>query len=114
MKSFELASLRYERSRAEKLYLEFLRVPSLSVGLYELPAGGVDPQGPHAEDEVYYVVSGQAFIRVGAEEREVTPGSVIFVGAGIEHRFFEIVEDLTLLVFFAPAESLPAARAQAQ
>src|SRR3712207_4430718 len=87
-----------------RLYLEFLRVPSLSVGLYCLPAEGTDPQQPHTEDEVYYVVQGHATIRVAAEDRPVGPGSIVFVAAGVEHRFHTIQEDLVILVFFAPAE----------
>lgn len=79
-------------------------MPSLSMGLYALPAGGVDPQQPHTEDEVYYVVSGRATIRVGEEDRPVESGSVVFVEARVEHRFHTITEDLTVLVFFAPAE----------
>ncbi len=91
-----------ERSRHR--YVEFLRVPSLSLGIYRLPAGGVDAQKPHTEDEVYYVVSGHASIRVGEETRPVAAGSIIFVQAGAEHRFVNIAEDLVVLVFFAPAE----------
>ena len=85
-------------------YLEFLRVPSLSVGLYVLPAGAEDPQQPHTEDEVYHVVSGRGSIRVGAEYSVVEAGSIVFVEAGVDHRFHSIEEDLTVLVFFAPAE----------
>ena len=108
MDAFELEDLLAARELSGQLYVEFLRVPSLSAGLYELPAGGQDPQRPHQVDEVYYVVSGRASIRVGPEARAVASGSVIYVGAGVEHRFFDIQEDLTLLVFFAPAETLPA------
>ncbi|MDQ2718044.1 MAG: cupin domain-containing protein [Chloroflexota bacterium] len=104
MKAFDLAQLIAERSESGNLYLEFLNVPSLSVGLYQLPAGGTDPQGPHTEDEVYYIVSGRASIQVGTEQRLVETGSVVFVGANVEHRFHTITEDLTVLVFFAPAE----------
>ena len=105
MQAFELSQLITERERSDWPYLEFLRVPSLSAGLYALPAGGVDPQKPHAEDEVYYVISGRASIRVADEDRQVEPGTVVYVEAGVEHRFHSITEDLTVLVFFAPAES---------
>jgi quercetin dioxygenase-like cupin family protein len=86
-------------------YLEFLRVVSMSAGLYALPAGGEDPQSPHREDELYYVTRGRAKFFAGAEERDVAAGSLIFVAAGVTHRFYDITEDLHLLVFFAPAES---------
>jgi len=108
MNAFELSHLLAERRQADRLYLEFLRVPSLSLGVYELPAGGVDPQKPHREDEVYYVVSGRGTFRLGAEDRAVGPGTILVVKAGDEHSFHTIREDLSLLVFFAPAESAPA------
>ena len=105
MEAFELSQLAAQRQQSGKLYLEFLRVPSMSLGLYMLPAGGIDPQKPHSEDEVYYIVSGRGSIRVGAEDHKVEPGSIVFVKAGVGHRFHSIAEDLTILVFFAPAES---------
>jgi len=94
-----------ERAQSGKSYLEFLRVPALSAGVYVLPAGATDTQKPHNEDEMYYVVSGQARMQVGSEERDVAAGSVIFVEAHREHRFYDIKEELVVLVFFAPAES---------
>ncbi|MEP0202704.1 MAG: cupin domain-containing protein [Halioglobus sp.] len=84
-------------------YLEFLRVPTLSCGLYSLAAGSKDMQSPHDEDEVYVVLKGKARMRLGAEERSVGPGSLLYVGAATDHSFFEIEEDMTLLVFFASA-----------
>jgi mannose-6-phosphate isomerase-like protein (cupin superfamily) len=104
MQAFELGQLIDQRGKSGKLYLEFLRVPDLSMGLYELPAGGKDPQSPHTEDEVYYVVQGRASIKVGDEDRAVQAGSVVYVAKDVEHRFHSIEEDLTVLVFFAPAE----------
>lgn len=102
----DLPTISAERAQAGKLYREFIRVPMLSVGVYVLPAGGTDPQKPHREDEVYYVVRGRAHMRVGSEEQVVKAGSVIFVGGKIEHQFFDISEELEVLVFFAPAESV--------
>lgn len=102
MKHFELSGLVAEQ--ASRPWLEFLRVPSLSMGVYRLQAGQEDPQRPHTEDEVYYVVAGRARFMAGTEERDVGPGTILFVERLAEHRFFAIAEDLTVLVFFAPAE----------
>lgn len=102
---FDLPTISAERGQAGKLYLEFLRVPALSAGVYVIAAGGADPQKPHHEDEVYYVVRGRGRMRVGSEEQVVKAGSVIFVPAKVEHCFFDISEELEVLVFFAPAES---------
>jgi mannose-6-phosphate isomerase-like protein (cupin superfamily) len=104
MQVFELAKVLEERAHGQRAYLEFLRVPALSLGVYHLKAGQADPQQPHTEDEVYYVLSGKARFRYGPEQLAVGPGSVLFVERTVEHRFFDIAEDLTVLVFFAPAE----------
>jgi mannose-6-phosphate isomerase-like protein (cupin superfamily) len=101
---FELSDLISQQARSEKSYMEFLRIPALSTGLYFLKAGTKDLQSPHSEAEVYYVVQGRARFRLGTEDSEVRMGSIIFVNAGEDHRFESIAEDLVLLVFFAPAE----------
>ena len=94
-----------ERASTGKLYREFLRLPAMSAGLYVLPAGATDPQKPHREDEMYYVIRGRARFRAGDQDAEVSTGSVLFVAAEVEHRFYNISEELAVLVFFAPAES---------
>ena len=104
MQAFEIAPLLEERKQLDKPYLEFLKVPDLSMGLYVLPADGVDAQLPHTEDEVYCVVSGKAQIKVADEDRDVQAGSIVYVAKNVEHRFHSIEAELTLLVFFAPAE----------
>jgi mannose-6-phosphate isomerase-like protein (cupin superfamily) len=105
MDAHELADLVARREAGGAPYLEFLSVPDLSLGLYVLAAGQPDLQEPHTEDEAYYVVSGRGRITVGDEVRDVRPGSIVFVAAGVTHRFHDITEDLTLLVVFGPAEA---------
>ena len=104
MQAYELANLISQRETSDKRYLEFLKVPDISMGLYILPASGVDPQSPHMEDEVYYVVSGRAQIKVADEDRTVQAGSIVYVAKKVEHRFHSIEAELTVIVFFAPAE----------
>jgi mannose-6-phosphate isomerase-like protein (cupin superfamily) len=104
MDAFEMSELVAWREQTGELYHEFLRRPSMSLGLYVLDAGAEDPQSPHDQDEVYYVMSGRAMIAVAGEDRGVNAGSVVFVPAGVEHRFHTIAERLELLVVFAPAE----------
>ena len=101
---FHIDDLSRRRAGESKLYLEFLRVPAMSAGVYVLAKGGTDPQTPHREDEMYYVVRGRARMQIGSDYAEVRSGSVIFVEAELEHRFYDIQEALEVLVFFAPAE----------
>ncbi|MFB3855460.1 MAG: cupin domain-containing protein [Vicinamibacterales bacterium] len=81
-------------------WAEFLNVETLRAGIYRLPVDAIDPQQPHAEDEVYYVIEGRAVLRVEAETMPVGPGSIVFVPAGMPHRFEQIDRDLLVLVFF--------------
>lgn len=83
-------------------YVEHLRVPAMSVGTYCIPAGGVDDQAPHREDEIYLVLSGRGAFEAGGERVDVAAGSTLFVPAGEAHRFVDIAENLTVLVVFAP------------
>jgi mannose-6-phosphate isomerase-like protein (cupin superfamily) len=96
-------------ARSPERYLEFVRVPSFTVGLYVLETGATDHQKPHAEDEVYYVTSGRAKMKIGSKQSsesfEVGSGTIIFVPARVHHVFYEITERLELLVFFGPKQS---------
>jgi mannose-6-phosphate isomerase-like protein (cupin superfamily) len=84
-------------------WVEHLRSADMSVGTYCIPAGGLDDQSPHTEDEIYVVTAGRGRIVTPDGAAEVGVGSVIFVPAGEEHRFDEVTEDLALLVVFGPA-----------
>jgi mannose-6-phosphate isomerase-like protein (cupin superfamily) len=104
MDAWEFTDIEADRAAAGRLYHEFLRVPDLSAGIYVIDAGGVDPQSPHTEDELYYVVAGRGVVTVGDETRPIVPGSTIFVAATVPHHFHDIAQRLELLVVFGPAE----------
>jgi mannose-6-phosphate isomerase-like protein (cupin superfamily) len=103
--AWELSEVEERRKTAGRRYEEFLRVPDLSAGLYVLEAGGTDPQQPHGQDELYHVVAGRAQITVAGGSRPVRAGSLVFVAAGVDHRFHDIEERLEVLVVFGPAET---------
>ena len=103
MQVIEGAGVYTPPGEAPNHYVEQWRVPDLSVGTYSIPAGGVDDQTPHTEDEIYVVQRGRARLVTDSGEAEVGPGAVIFVPAGEGHRFVDVTEDLALLVMFAPA-----------
>lgn len=104
MQVYQLDDVNAQHEPHTKRYIEFLRVPALSLGLYRLAAGAHDPQLPHSEDEAYHIISGRGMIRVGEEDQLVGPGTIVFVPKQIAHRFHTITEDLCVLVIFAPAE----------
>ena len=100
-KAFEIDAEMQKQVSSGHPYREFLRVPNLSCGIYTLPAGARDLQGPHDEDEVYHVLRGRARLKVAGKELAIGPGSVLYVRATSKHSFFEIDEEITILVFFA-------------
>lgn len=101
---FDIEAVRRALEAMNSNWKEFMRVETLSVGLYRLKAGERDPQKPHTEDEIYFVTRGRAKFAVGEDVQDIGAGAVIYVEAGREHRFVDVVEDLEALVIFAPPE----------
>lgn len=90
----------------DKTPQQFFRLLSrddLTVGVLRIQPGGVDMQGTHAQDEVYAVVAGRGIVRLGDVDHPVEPGSIIFVPAGLAHRFHGNKELLTLAYVMVPA-----------
>ena len=110
MDAFDMPQIEEAHRQNGERYHEFLRADRLSVGLYVLEAGATDPQTPHTEDEVYYIVSGVGMIEVAGEDRPVSAGSVIYVDEQVDHRFHSITEDLKVIVVFAPPRRSRAGR----
>src|SRR5262245_10597424 len=100
---FRLEDLEARRRAGADPWLELLRVPSLRTGLYVLPAGAIDDQQPHEEDEVYVVLAGRARFTCEGQDRPVEPGDVIYVAKRLDHRFHSIEEELRIAVVFARA-----------
>ena len=74
---------------------------SMSVELYA--PEGHDTQTPHEQDELYFVVSGCGEFVLGAERLQFESGSVLFVPAGMVHRFENFTAGLiTWVVFWGP------------
>jgi mannose-6-phosphate isomerase-like protein (cupin superfamily) len=87
-------------------YATALAHGSMSVGLYA-PVGR-DPQTPHSQDEVYIVRSGSAEFAVAGEQQSCATGDVLFVAAGVEHRFESLSADFSAwVVFWGPKGGEP-------
>jgi mannose-6-phosphate isomerase-like protein (cupin superfamily) len=110
MESHPLDALAVRQAGSGTTYLEFLRRPSMSLGLYVLGPGATDEQSPHTEDEAYVVLAGQARFTAGDEVCDVGAGDTLFVPAGMPHHFHDITTELRLVVVFAPPEGSLAPR----
>ena len=88
-------------SGADKPYVELFKHGSLVIEIYK--PDQVDPQEPHDQDEVYVVISGSGFFVNGDERKPFEAGEVLFVPAGVVHRFEEFTDDFaTWVVFYGP------------
>jgi len=71
---------------------------------------GNDPQQPHSRDEVYFVASGNGEFVCGNSRQQFGPSDLLFVAAGVEHRFENFSEDLAVWVLFYGPEGGEAAK----
>ena len=97
--------MRMLQKRGKRRYREAFRSRSLSLGVYALPRGGMDPQMPHREDELYFVLSGRADLVAAGRRATLRAGAIAFVAAGVPHRFERIGRGFVVAVAFAPPES---------
>ncbi len=75
---------------------------SMSVEIYR-PLK-TDNQTPHLQDELYVIISGSGDFFNNGERQAFVPGDVLFVPAGIEHRFENFTGDFaTWVIFYGPA-----------
>lgn len=103
-RAFELADLAARLKKQGGYYLDFLRVRNLEAGIIVLRPDEADTQEPHPEDELYYVIKGSGSMELGKKKIGVKEGSIVFVPAGLHHRFFGNTTDLVVLYMFAGKE----------
>ena len=87
--------------------LVMFRHGSLSVEYYG--PEGVDHQTAHTRDEIYVIASGTGTFVNGDERHPFQPGQVLFVPAGVVHRFEDFSGDFATWVFFYGPEGGEAA-----
>lgn len=101
--SFTIREVATRRQESGNAWLEFLNLPSLSMGVYHVPAGINDREThtPHDRDEIYVGIGGKGRLTADGVEFDVEANTIVFVKAGVEHHFHDVTDDLSLLVFFA-------------
>lgn len=93
---------------AGERFVELFQHGTLSVELYA--PRGRDPQSPHTRDEVYVVVQGRGQFRNGDAVHSFGSGDLLFVPAGVVHRFEDFSDDLAVWVIFYGPEGGEATR----
>jgi mannose-6-phosphate isomerase-like protein (cupin superfamily) len=94
-----LSQLDAEKSQ---LFAKVMEHGTMSVEIYR-PVK-TDPQTPHQQDELYVVISGSGEFLNDGKRSVFGKGDVLFVPAGIEHRFENFTDDFTTWVIFYGAE----------
>ena len=82
----------------EHPFITLMRHGSMSIEYYK-PVGK-DLQTPHKQDEIYVIASGKAVFYRNGERMQIASGDVLFVPAGMEHRFEDFTEDFATWVIF--------------
>lgn len=84
-----------------QLFKKVMEHGTMSVEIYR-PVK-TDPQTPHKQDELYVVISGSGEFINDSERSAFEKGDVLFVPAGVEHRFVNFTDDFaTWVIFYGP------------
>ena len=83
----------------------FINKNSLAAGVLMLKPGEEDTQTPHDSDEVYYVISGNGFLKIKDKDYKVSKDKLFFVARDVEHYFHGNTKELKVLYFFGGPDS---------
>ncbi|HWD87385.1 MAG TPA: cupin domain-containing protein [Mucilaginibacter sp.] len=95
------AALNQLEENKDQLFAKVMEHGSMSVEIYRPQK--IDPQTPHGQDELYMVISGRGEFLNDGKRSSFAPGDVLFVPAGVEHRFENFSDDfVTWVIFYGP------------
>ena len=97
---FDLSSYFEKIKNSTSFFHTFINRDSLAVGLLVLKPGEEDTQTPHASDEVYYVISGNGFLKIKNKDYPVSKDKLFFVAKDVKHYFHGNTSELKVLYFF--------------
>lgn len=83
----------------------FINKDSLAAGVLVLKPGEEDTQTPHESDEVYYVISGNGFLKIKDKDYKISKDKLFFVAKDVEHCFHGNTKELKVLYFFGGPDS---------
>jgi mannose-6-phosphate isomerase-like protein (cupin superfamily) len=89
----------------DSYFQTFINKDSLAAGVLVLKPGEEDTQTPHDSDEVYYVISGNGFLKIKDKDYKVSKDKLFFVAKDVEHCFHGNTKELKVLYFFGGPDS---------
>ncbi|MGL4768348.1 MAG: cupin domain-containing protein [Formosimonas sp.] len=90
---------------ASQPFAEVFRHGGVSVELYR-PVGQ-DLQQPHERDEIYVILSGEGIFNHDGTRQAFQAGDLLWVAAGVEHRFEQFSSDFATWVIFYTTQQEP-------
>jgi len=97
---FDLTTYIRKIKKSSSYFYTFIDRDSLAAGVLVLQPGEEDTQEPHDNDEVYYVISGNGFLKIKDKDYKVSKDKLFFVAKDVEHYFHGNTKELKVLYFF--------------
>jgi len=97
---FDLSTYLEKIKKSSSYFYTFINRDSLAAGVLVLQPREEDTQEPHDSDEVYYVISGDGFLKIKDKDYEISKDKLFFVAKGVEHHFHGNKKELKVLYFF--------------
>jgi len=91
--------------KSDSYFHTFINRDSLAAGILMLKPGEEDTQEPHENDEVYFIISGNGFLKIKNNDYEISKDKLFFVGKDVPHYFHSNTKELKVLYFFGGSDS---------
>ncbi len=102
---FDLDTYIEKIKKSNSYFYTLVNKDSLAAGVLVLQPGEEDTQAPHDSDEVYYVISGDGFLKINNKDHEISKRKLFFVAKDVEHYFHGNKKELKVLYFFGGPDS---------
>jgi len=102
---FDLSDYVDKIKKSDSYFHTFINKSSLAAGVLVLNPGEEDTQTPHESDEIYYILSGDGYLKINSKDYSVSKDRIFFVGKNVEHYFHGNTKELKVLYFFGGPDS---------
>ena len=102
---FNLQDYLEKIKKSNSYFHTFINKDSLAAGILVLKSGEEDTQEPHESDEVYFVISGNGYLKINSKDFKVSKDKLFFVAKGVPHFFHGNTKELKVLYFFSGSDS---------
>ncbi|MEX0862458.1 cupin domain-containing protein [Nitrosopumilus sp.] len=102
---FDLSDYVDKIKKSDSYFHTFINKSSLAAGVLVLNPGEEDTQTPHESDEIYYIISGDGYLKINSKDYPVSKDKIFFVGRNVKHYFHGNKKELKVLYFFGGPDS---------